>query len=143
MSVPRDSMRLIPAIASDKDLDAFRDKYGEATSYHFECGIAEDVIRVLATQFPNITFFGYISYNNSCSFAEYYYQNIIFNGKGVTYLGKMLHESVGMDEVDITDLKVYEHMGDTHSSEPEGKKDEEETAQYYEDCAHGDDELPY
>lgn len=106
MSVPRDSITIIPAIASDADLAAFRNKYGNKNAYHFECGFAEPVIKDLATEFPDITFFGYITYNNSCSFAEYYYQNIIFNKSGMTYLGEMVHTSVGITDPNISDLKV-------------------------------------
>lgn len=106
MSVPRDTITIAPVIGSEKDFEAFKKKYGDKKEYFFDCGIAESVIKQIAKEFPDITFFGYITYNNSGSFASYYYINIIFNGNGLTYLGELVDTDVGISKCDIRDLKV-------------------------------------
>lgn len=112
MSVPRDTITIAPVLGSEEDFNAFKDKYGNKEEYWFECGIAEPFIKSLAKEFPYITFFGYITYNNSCCFSEYDYQNIIFNGSGVTYLGPCLLTDISMPgDVKISALKIcgYEY----------------------------------
>lgn len=106
MGVPRDTITIAPMLGSEEDFAAFTSKYGDEKEYWFEPGVAEPYIRELASEFPDITFFGYIDYNSSTCSTHHTRVNIMFNGHGLTYIGDSISLEHDMAGFDMKDLKV-------------------------------------
>lgn len=138
----------IPVLGSRKDFDRFKKKYGNQKKYHIDCDVG-DVIKEITNEFPRITFFGYYDYNNSCCSTYHSYCNIIFNGTGITYLGKTLSmdDDIMPDEVwdaHFQDLKICKQVGSNagySDAVVSANRDGDDLVSWI--FSEPDDELPY